>query len=41
MEGTGTFIDQIYLASHFLIICSSVFSKALGLAELVCGPNYY
>ena len=34
MEGTGAFIGQIYPTSHFLIICSDVFSKALGLAEL-------
>ncbi|WP_312965648.1 ribosome-associated ATPase/putative transporter RbbA [Stutzerimonas kunmingensis] len=34
MEGTGAFIGQIYPTSHFLIICSGVFSKALGLAEL-------
>jgi len=34
MEGVGAFIGNIYPTSHFFIICSGVFSKALGLAEL-------
>lgn len=35
LEGLSAFVGNIYPTSHFLIICRGVFSKALGIQDLV------
>jgi ribosome-dependent ATPase len=35
LEGIGAFIGRIYPAAHFLTVSRGVFSKALGLSDLV------
>ncbi len=35
LEGAGAFVGRVFPATHFITICRGVFSKGLGLADLI------